>query len=136
MTRLETMVEKLGRKVQPADDFYKFSPIDLEDEILEAMVFIDPGFTVEGLTPLQEMLVMYKARSSCYYTLAGKHAENIRFRIENDEYFSQQAYEHYMGLGARYESMFKENVSIQVNTATRRQTGTGLKAPYDLGDTP
>lgn len=136
MADLITLAEKLGRKVQPSDDFYKFSDIDLQDEIKEAIIHVDPDLIPEKLNKQQEMLVMYKARSSCYFALAVKHAENMRFRIENDEYNGQHVYNHYMSLGQKYEDLFNENVGIQVNTVTRTQTGTGRKAGYYPGDTP
>lgn len=136
MADLTVLTGKLGRKVQPDDAFYKFTDEDLADEIMEALVYLDPELTLADLTAHQEMLVMYKARSSCYYALAGKHAENIRFRIENDEYFGNMAYDQYMKMAATYENLFKENAGIQVNTMTRRQTGTGRMAPYEPGDRP
>lgn len=130
---------QLGRKVQPADDFYKFTELELIDEINEALIYLDPELNIEDLTKRQEILVLYKAMSSCYYGLATKHAENIRFRIENDEYHGQDPYNAYMALGKKYEDIFDRLVGggeIQVNTVTRTQTGTGLKAPYYWGDTP
>lgn len=136
MADLIVMAEKLGRKVQPADDFYKFSPQDLQEEILDAIAFIDPELTPEKLDKQQDLLVMYKARSSCYYALAVKHAENMRFRIENDEYHGQHVYSQYMSLAQKYEDLFNENIGIQVNTVTRTQTGTGRKAGYYPGDMP
>lgn len=139
MADLTLLVGKLADKVQPKDDFYKFSDMELQDEILEAMVFVDPDLTIEELSKKQEIMVLYKARSSCYYSLASKHAENMRFRIENDEYHGNQPHTAYLTLARKYEQLFNELVggaSIQVNTVTRTQTGTGRKAPYYQGDTP
>lgn len=139
MADLNNLVAKLGRKVQPSDEFYKFSDLELQEEILDAMAYVDPELHVEDLTKEQELLVMYKARSSCYYTLASKHAENMRFRIENDEYHGNQPHNAYLNLAMQYEKMFEDmngGGKIQVNTVTRTQTGTGRKAPYYVGDTP
>ena len=139
MADLSRLVEKLGKRVQPSDDFYKFTDLELQDEILEAMVHLDPELTLDTLTKQDELMIMYKARSSCYYSLAGKHAENIRFRIENDEYHSNQAYASYLAMAKQYENLYNEMAGggrIHVNTVTRTQTGTGRKAPYYEGDTP
>jgi hypothetical protein len=134
MADINELVSKLDRRVQPNDEFYKFTSEDLLGEIEDTISLLD--LTVETLTAKQEVLVLYKARSSCYYTLASKYAENMRFRVENDEYHGQHPYEHYMALAKRYEDLFNENLSIEVNTVTRTQTGTGLKAPYYAGDKP
>lgn len=139
MADVTLLAQKLGKKVQPSDDFYKFTEQDLQEEIIEAMMYLDPELTIEELNKTQELLVMYKARSSCYYTLASKHAENIRFSVENDEYHANQPYNAYLTLAKQYEDLFNQlagGVSIQVNTVTRTQTGTGRKAPYYQGDTP
>lgn len=133
---LTSLADKLGKKVQPKDEFYQFSPDELADEIMEAIVYIDPELTPETLSKNQEILVMYKARSSCYYGLASKHAENMRFRIENDEYHGQQPYDNYMRLAQKYESLFEASNTIQVSTVTRTQTGTGRKAGFYPGDMP
>jgi hypothetical protein len=136
MADLSKMVTRLGDKVQPSDDLYKFTPTQLEAEITEALLIYNSDYTIGTLPPGEEHLVMWKAMSSCYFILASKHAENIRFRVQNDEYHGQQATPNYLRLAEKYESLFNENRSIQVNTVTRRQTGTGLKAPYYSGDTP
>lgn len=134
MADINGLVEKLARRVQPNDDFYKFTSDELLDEIEDALSILE--LTVDVITPKQEVLVLYKARSSCYYSLASKHAENMRFRVENDEYHGQHPYEHYMALAKRYEDLFNDSKDIEVNTVTRTQTGTGLKAPYYSGDRP
>lgn len=139
MEKLIELVVKLSKRVQPSDDFYSFSDVELQEEILDAMALLDPNLTPCTLTPQDELLIMYKARSSCYFILAAKHAENMRFRIENDEYHGDQPHRAYLALANRYEQMFDDlsgGGRIQVNTVTRTQTGTGRKAPYYQGDTP
>lgn len=139
MADVQLLAQRLGRKVQPADDFYKFTDLELVDEIYEAIICLDPDLDIEEMTKRQEVLVIYKAMSSCYYGLATKHAENVSFRIENDEYHTQDPYTAYMALGKKYEDLFDQLVGggeIHVNTLTRTQTGTGRKAPYYMGDTP
>ena len=136
-TVLDKLVSKLGRKIQPADEFYRFSDEELQDEIEDAFTYAYPEIEdIETLSKEEQLQVLTKAISSCYYVLAGKHAENIRFRIENDEYHGDQANTAYRILAKQYENAFNENKSIMVNTVTRTQTGTGLKAPYGYGDTP
>lgn len=135
MADLSNLVKRVSR-VQPSDDFYKFTDAQFQDEILEALVVYNPNYTVADLPKEEEHLVIWKAMSSCYYILAGKHAENIRFKVQNDEYHGQQAMPSYLRLAEKYESMYNENRGIDVNTVTRRQTGTGLKASYYSGDTP
>jgi hypothetical protein len=136
MADINAMVSKLERKVQPTDDFYKFSPEALKDEIEEALIHYDSGLSIEVLNKEQELMVMYKAMSSCYYLLASKHAENMRFRIENDEYHGDQPHRAYLALAEKYEKLYESNSGISVHTVTRTQTGTGRKAPYYVGDTP
>lgn len=135
MADLSILVKRLER-VQPSDDFYKFTSSQLQQEIEEALMVYKPDYTIETLPKAEEHLVIWKAMSSCYYILAGKHAENIRFKIQNDEYHGQQATPNYLRLAEKYEQLFNENRGIDVNTVTRRQTGTGLKAPYYSGDRP
>lgn len=139
MADLNLLVTRLGSRVQPSEDFYKFSDLELQEEIMEALAHLDPELTISELTKQEELMVMYKARSSCYYNLASKHAENMRFRIENDEYHGQQPHTAYLALAKKYEDMYNELAGggrIHVNTVTRTQTGTGRKAPYYQGDTP
>lgn len=139
MADLNLLVNKLSKRVQPNDDFYKFSDLELQEEILDALVHLDPDLTIETLTKQDELMLLYKARSSCYYFLAGKHAENMRFRIENDEYHGNQPHTAYLTMAKQYEALYDELAGggrIHVNTVTRTQTGTGRKAPYYEGDTP
>lgn len=77
---------------------------------------------------------MWKAMSECYFILAGKHAENIRIRVEHDEYHGQYASGNYMKVGERYLKMYEENKGVDVRTVTRTQTGTNRKAPPYFGD--
>lgn len=133
---MERLINKLLRKVNFPDNDFQFEREELEDEIEEAMVLINPNLTLLTMTSHDELLVMYKSRSACYYTLASKHAEGMRFKVENDEYFGDQPFRAYLALAEKYKALFEENVGIQVNTVTRTQTGTGLKAPYYLGDMP
>lgn len=136
MADLALLTKRLEERVQPSDDFYKFTTSQLSDEIMEALTIYNPNYHIADLPKEEEHLVLWKAMSSCYYILAGKHAENIRFKIENDEYHGQQATPNYLALAQKYETLFNENRGIDVNTVTRRQTGTGLKAPYEYGDKP
>lgn len=138
MATISDLATKLGSKVQPSDTFYQFSTTDLQDEITDALLYmdLDPDTDVATLTKLQETLVILKARSSCYYALAGKHAENMRFRLEKDEFFGNMPVDQYTKLGDKYEQRFQDMRGIQVHTVTRTQTGTGLKAPYYAGDKP
>jgi hypothetical protein len=135
MADLSNLVGRLSR-VQPSEEFYKFTDMQLRDEILDALTVYKPEYTIEELPREEEHLVLWKAMSSCYFLLAGKHAENFRFKVQNDEYHGQQVGPQYVALAEKYEKMYNENRGIDVNTVTRRQTGTGLKAPYYSGDTP
>ena len=139
MADLAVLVARLSSQVQPSDDFYKFSEVEIKEEIMEAITHLDPELTIDTLTKVEELMVLYKARSSCYYTLASKHAENMRFRIENDEYHGNQPHTAYLALAQKYGAMYDELAGggrIHVNTVTRTQTGTGRKAPYYQGDKP
>lgn len=136
MADLAYLVKRLSERIQPADDFYKFTNDQLQSELLEALVIYNPTYHIADLPKEEEHLVLWKAMSSCYYILATKHAENIRFKVQNDEYHGQQATPNYLKLAEKYDEMYNENRGIDVNTVTRTQTGTGLKAPYYLGDTP
>jgi hypothetical protein len=136
MADLKALAEKLGNRVQPSEDIHQFTPAQLEDEIMEALMIYRPSYSIADLPKEEEHLVLWKAMSSCFYILAGKHAEQIRFKIQNDEYHGQHATSNFLSMADKYENMFNEYKGIDVNTVTRRQTGTGQKAPHYNGDTP
>ena len=141
MTVLGKLLSRM-QVVQPDDEHYKFSEEQLTAEIEDACTYAFPEIEdIETLTKVQQLQVLNKAKSSCYFILAGRHAENMRFRIENDEYHGDQVHANYLSLANKFQEAFENNLEeiipeIEVNTVTRRQTGTNRKAPYYQGDTP
>lgn len=134
MDNRQRLLEKLKRRVQPTEEEYQFLDEELEAILEESVIDLDPDLDLETLPKEKENLVMWKAMSECYFILAGKHAENIRIRVEHDEYHGQYASGNYMKVGERYLKMYEENKGVDVRTVTRTQTGTNRKAPPYFGD--
>lgn len=136
MADIVLLVDRLQRRVQPSDESLQFSDTDFYQAIEDAVMEMTGQLSVEDVQPTDELPVLYQAMSSCYYTLASKTAENMRFKIQNDEYFGYQVHQQYLSLAEKFKGMAEESRGIQVHTVTRTQTGTGRKAPYYLGDKP
>lgn len=122
--------------VQPKEPELQFTEEELEMFLEEAVLEHTSGASLENLPEEEEYLVAWLAMSNAYYQLAGRTADHIRFRVQNDEYHAQTVPLNYMRIAQAMEKKYKENKNIEVNTLTRRQTGTGLYSPYYPGDRP
>lgn len=136
MTSLDSLVTKLDKRVQPKEDDYKFSPGDLQEILEDSLSEHNPEYGFDTLPKAEENLVLWLAMSQAYLILAGHQAENMRFKIENDEYHGNMPHLQYLEMAKRYQGKYDENKPIQVNTVTRTHVGTGLKVGYNPGDTP
>lgn len=135
MANLENLIRRI-EMAQPSEEAHKFSEEEMKLILEDAIMQHNVDYTVETLPKEEEHLVVWLTMSVLYYQLAGKTADNIRFRIQNDEYHGQSIPLNYFRMAQAYEKKYNENRNIQVNTVTRRQVGTGLYAPYYPGDRP
>jgi hypothetical protein len=136
MASIDSLVQKLEKRVQPKEDDYKFSPDDLLVMLEDSLMEHNPEYDFDTLPKAEESLVFWLAMSQAYLILAGHHAENMRFKIENDEYHGNMPHLHYLEMAEQYRKRYNENKAIQVTTVTRTHVGTGLKVGYNPGDTP
>lgn len=136
MADVMLLAEKLERRV--SDAVYPYSPEDYEDEIKSAASTLGYEDILELPSKL-EVIVVMMAQVNMYYTLAGKHAQNHRVRIEGDmEIHPQQVAENYLKLALAFDKKVAEEQgkvtdSIEVLDATRWRVSDNRTVPRPNG---
>lgn len=137
MATLAEMRTMLEEDVQPIDISARLSPGQLDRALNFALMKYDSSLTIPALDQSQQAAVLVGAMAKCYWMLAAKYAEGMQIQIENDEFFGQQPYEHYVLLARSFDNSFEEacgGATIEVSTLRRRSLTTGNVVPLAPGD--
>jgi hypothetical protein len=131
------MLTTLAEDVQPSNPAAQLS----ESQLLRAFNFslmkFDSSLTVDELDDQQALTVLAGAMAKCYWLIAAKFAEGMRVEVENDEFYGQMPYEHYVSLAQSHEAIFEGacgGATIEVSTLRRRSLRTGQMVPLPPGD--
>lgn len=136
MADIAVLAARLEKRV--SDATFPYSPEDYQDEILQVAVSLGYDDILE-LPPKLEAVVVMMAQVNMYYTLAGKHAQNHRVRIEGDmEIHPQQVAENYLKLAVEFEKKAEAERgmvtdSIEVLDATRWRVSDNRTVPKPNG---
>jgi hypothetical protein len=138
MATLIDLRGQLAEDVQPSNPAAKLSDGQLDRAIKYALAKYDSSLEIEDLDEAQQLAVLTGAAAKCYWLLATKYAEGMQVEIENDKFFNEQPFEHYIKLAKELDGAFAEScggATIEVSTLRRRSLRTGQIVPLPPGET-
>lgn len=138
MATLEELRAELEGDVQPSNPAAQLTNNQLDRAILFALNKYDSTLSVEDLDTNQQTAVLVGAAGKCFWLIATKYAEGMQMQVEQDEFYGQQPFEHYVRLARDHEASFIGacgGAAIEVSTLRRRSLTTGNVVPLPPGDT-